>query len=285
MTGGMSPVVRGRRLAAALRRLRLASGRTVEDVALHLECSAAKISRIENNLVTVRIQDARDLLDLYEVDDEERERLLGLVRDARKRAWWFQYADLLEDGFDKFIKFEDEAVDIWVLEARLIPGLLQTESYATSMMTSRRDAPSETADRYVRLRMDRQKVLAQANPPAMHVLLDEAALRRRVAPPDVMAGQYRHLISAAGAPNISVRILPLDVEPQHQAPGFSFQVFGFADPADPRVAFEEVFDGSVFHESAESVGRYMAAFEQACTCTLDDAASVRFLAALAQQTE
>ena len=285
MAGGMSPVVRGRRLAAALRRLRSASGRTVEEVAVHLECSAAKISRIENNLVTVRIQDARDLLDLYGVQGEERERLLALVRDARKRAWWSQYADLIEEGFDKFIVFEDEAVDIRIVEARLIPGLLQTESYAASMMTSRRDVPPETAERYVRLRMDRQKVLSQDAPPTLRVLIDEAALRRRVAPPNVMAEQYRHLIAANGTANISVRILPLNAEPQYQAPGFSFTIFGFADPADPKVAFEEVLDGSVFHENVETVGRYIATFEQACTCTLDDAVSVQFLADLAQQAE
>jgi transcriptional regulator with XRE-family HTH domain len=284
MSDGLSPVIRGRRLASALRRLRLASGRTVEEVALHLECSAAKISRIENNLVTVRIQDARDLLDLYGVQDDERERLLSLVRDARKRAWWFPYADLLAEGFDKFIVFEEEAADIWMLEARLVPGLFQTEQYAAALMGSRRDVRPETVERLVRLRIDRQKVLTRRDPPAMHVLLDEAALRRRVGPSDVMAGQYKRLVSEAGAQNISLRILPLDAEP-HQAPGFSFTVFGFADPADPRIVFEEVLEGTVFHESAEKAGRFMAAFEQARGCAWDEAASVRFLTQLAEQAE
>src|SRR6202453_4917178 len=81
--GGRSPLMRRRRLAAELHRLRAASHRTLEEVADHLECSPAKVSRIENGQVAVRIQDARELLDLYGVDEEQRELLLQLVRQAR----------------------------------------------------------------------------------------------------------------------------------------------------------------------------------------------------------
>src|SRR5258707_8711394 len=85
VTSPVSPVVRGRRLAAILHQLRTASGKTVEEVAVHLECSAAKVSRIENGLVGVRIQDARDLLDLYGITGSQRESILDLVRQARGR--------------------------------------------------------------------------------------------------------------------------------------------------------------------------------------------------------
>ena len=99
MVDTVSPVVRSRRLAAALRRLRLTSGLTIEEVAVQMECSTAKLSRIENALVTVRVQDARELLDLYGVHGSEREDLLELVRQAKGRAWWHAYADLMADGF------------------------------------------------------------------------------------------------------------------------------------------------------------------------------------------
>jgi transcriptional regulator with XRE-family HTH domain len=74
--------MRRRRLAAKLHRLRAASHLTLEDVADHLECSPAKVSRIENGQVAVRIQDARELLDLYDVDEEQREPLLQMVRQV-----------------------------------------------------------------------------------------------------------------------------------------------------------------------------------------------------------
>src|SRR5258707_10165483 len=84
--GGRSPLMRRRRLAAELHRLRVASQLTLEEVAGHLECSPAKISRIENGQVAVRIQDARELLDLYEVDEQRGEQLLQMVRQARGKG-------------------------------------------------------------------------------------------------------------------------------------------------------------------------------------------------------
>jgi transcriptional regulator with XRE-family HTH domain len=277
----VSPVVRGRRLAAALRGLRLASGRTIEEVAVHLECSAAKISRIENGLVNVRIQDARELLDLYGVQSADREDLLDLVRQAKGRGWWHPYADLMADGFDRVIGFEAEATTIRMLDARLIPGLLQTRQYATALMSSRRDVSAATIERLVRLRMERQSVLHRADAPWFHLLLDEAALRRRIGPPSVMRHQYSRLIDEAGTAALTLQVLPLTAEP-HQAPGYSFTIFGFGDPADPEVVFEERLEGTSFEESVETVGRYRVAFEHAASCALDPAASLDFLAEIAE---
>ena len=191
MVEAISPVVRSRRLAAALRGLRVASDRTIEEVAMHLECSAAKVSRIENGLVTVRIQDARDLLDLYGIRGADRESLLDLVRQAKGRGWWHPYIDLMADGFDRVIGFEAEAAVIRMLEARLVPGLLQTRDYATALMSSRRDVPTATVERLVRLRMERQTVLRRDDPPRFHLILDEAALRRRVGTSALMRQQSR----------------------------------------------------------------------------------------------
>lgn len=283
MAERVSPLVRSRRLATALRQLRTSSGRTVEEVAVHLECSAAKVSRMENGLVTVRIQDARDLMDFYGVEGEQREQILELVRQARGRAWWYPYTDLMQDGLDRFMGFEEEAATIWMLEARIVPGLLQTEAYATALSSSRRDTPAEALERIVRFRMLRQQVLTRSDPPRLDLLLDEAALRRRIGSPTLMAEQYRRLVDEAHAERVNLRIIPLDAE-LHQAPGFSFTVFGFADP-DPKVVFEELLEGTVFFETAEKAGRYLTAFEQARATAWNEAASLRFLAELAERCE
>lgn len=284
MAERVSPLVRSRRLAAALRHLRTASGRTVEEVAVYLECSAAKVSRMENGLVTVRIQDARDLLDFYGVAAAEREHILELVRQARGRAWWHPYTDLMAEGFDRYLGFEEEAVAIWTMEARIVPGLLQTEAYITALSSSRRDTSAEALDRLVRLRLLRQQILSRPDAPRLHLLLDEAALRRRIGSPALMAEQHRHLIDAVRTKNVRLRVIPLDAQ-VHQAPGYSFTVFGFADPADPKVVFEELLEGTVFFETAEKAGRYTAAFEQAQAAALTEAASLRFLAELAERCE
>ena len=182
MTGAVSPVVRARRLAALLRQLRAAAGFTVEEVARHLECSAAKVSRIENGLVGVRIQDARELLELYRVPGPRRDEILALVRQARGRGWWFPYADVMPPGYERVVGFEDEAASIWSIESRLVPGLLQTREYAAELFGSRRDVDPAVVERRLELRMERQKVLHREQPVQLRSVLDEAVLRRRSAP-------------------------------------------------------------------------------------------------------
>lgn len=281
MGAGVSPVVRARRLAAELRRLRAQSGRTIEEVAERLECSAAKVSRIENGLVGVRIQDARALLELYGVDGARLGELLELARQARGRGWWLPYADVVAEGYGQVIGLEDEASSIARLETRVVPGLLQTGGYAEALFSAPRDVPPDVVDRRVRLRMERQKILDRADPPRLDAILDEAVLRRRVGGRAVMAGQCARLAELARRPAVSLRVLPLESE-THQAVGFSFTVFGFDDPGDPKVVYEEGFDGVILHQSAELVGRYTAAFEQARGCALGEAESLEFLIGLAE---
>src|SRR5215212_2968594 len=86
-----SPTVRRRELGARLRALRTGAGMTVDDAAARMEVSPAKISRIETGARGVSITDVRFLCDLYQVTAEERDRLLDLTRESKRRSWWQQY--------------------------------------------------------------------------------------------------------------------------------------------------------------------------------------------------
>ena len=87
----VSPTVRRRELGARLRALRTGAGMTVEDAAARMEVSPAKISRIETGARGVSVADVRFLCDLYQVSSEERDRLLNLTRESKRRSWWQQY--------------------------------------------------------------------------------------------------------------------------------------------------------------------------------------------------
>ncbi|GLZ12587.1 transcriptional regulator [Actinomadura sp. NBRC 104425] len=264
-----------RRLAAELHRLRGASGKTLEDVAAHLECSPAKISRIENNQVAVRIQDARELLDLYGVTGDRREELLQMVRQARVKGWWAGYADLLDEATETLLSLEEEAVAIRLYENGVVPPLLQTADYARCCLQSWTDLPLDVVRRRVELCMDRQRILDRADPPELTVVLDEAALRRRVDSGEVMRAQLERLIDDSARPSVTLLVLPFTAGP-HQAMGFPFRVFEF-NGEDPKVAYAEVLDRGHPIESAEEVGRYSAAFQQVQALALPPKESRRFL--------
>jgi transcriptional regulator with XRE-family HTH domain len=280
MVERVSPVVRGRRLAAELRRLRGTAGLTIDQVAARLECSTTKLSRIENGQVSVRIQDARELLDLYAVSGDRREQLLDLVRQARARGWWHAYADLLPSGMETFVGLEDEAHRIQVHNVGLVPGLLQTERYVWEMNAAFTDMPLSLTARYTELHMARQQILSRPNPVLLHLVLDESALRRQVGSADVMAEQYRHLIGAAVRENITIQVLPF-TGGAHQSAAYCYNIASFANPADPKVVYIAMLNNCVYHTDAENVGRYNAAFDQATATALDPAASLRFLEELA----
>ena len=79
-----SLVVQRRRLGIELRRLREAAGLTIEQVAMQLEVSDSKISRIETGRVSTRLRDLHDLLRIYRVNDQQRDSLIQLAREAAK---------------------------------------------------------------------------------------------------------------------------------------------------------------------------------------------------------
>ena len=279
--GGRSPLMRRRRLAAELHRLRAASHLTLEDVADHLECSPAKISRIENGQVAVRIQDARELLDLYDVDEDQRELLLQLVRQARGKGWWSDYADLLDEGDQTLLSLEDEASAILVYETNLIAPLLQSRRYAWELISSRNDSRLDLVERMVNLRMARQHILDRSSAPWLNVVLDEASLRRTVSSRDVMCEQYQLLADTTTRPNVSLRVVLFGAG-AHQAMGFPFQIFEFAAD-DPPLVSVELLNRREILESAEEVGRYRAAFNQVCERALSPEESRNFLMKLVKE--
>ena len=85
-------------LGAHLRRLREAQGVTREDAGWEIRSSESKISRMELGRVGFKERDVADLLTLYGVDDDdERDRLLALARQANTPGWWHRYGDVLPE--------------------------------------------------------------------------------------------------------------------------------------------------------------------------------------------
>ena len=274
-----SPAVGRRRLAQELRRLRSRAGLTIADVAGRLECSAGKISRVENGVVGAQPTDVQAMLDLYGVDGAERCALVELVRMARRRAWWHEYADVVPAQSSRFFGLEDGAATVDQHAGAMIPGLLQTEAYARAVASAPSATRPNDIERRVELRLRRQQLLRRPDPPRVHVLLDEAALHREVGGPEVTAGQLDRLAELAGAPHVTLQVLPYGAG-AYPALGIAFTVFGFADPADGRVAYLEQLAGNTLLESAAEVDVYATAFAESAAAALDPERSTELIRTL-----
>ncbi|ODU06299.1 MAG: hypothetical protein ABS81_05070 [Pseudonocardia sp. SCN 72-86] len=285
-----SPVVGRRRLAVALRRHRLAAGHTIDDVAQHLDCSPAKVSRIETGAVKVSSVDLRAILDLYQVGDAERDSMLALVRQARQRGWWTEFTDVVPPGSATFYGLEDGASVIRQHTTSLVPGLLQTRDYARALIKSGAPVDPGLAERRLALRMRRQQLLTRPDRPRLDVVLDEAVLHRQIGGPAVLAAQLEHLIYATADPATTVQVVEF-AGGAHPAAGASFTVFGFADHPAPQsaaledledaspVVFREQLDANSFLDTPDDVALYIAAWNAARAQAADPHRSIELIAA------
>lgn len=272
-----SPEVGRRQLAHDLRRLRASSGRTIDDVARHLECSAAKVSRMETGAVRVGLSDLRAVLELYGVVGAERDLLLALARQSRLRGWWHEFADVVPPGSETFYGLEHGAATIGQHSTSLVPGLLQTPDYARALVDAAPGVPEPVRRRRVELRLRRGRLLERSRPPELTVVLDEAVLHRRIGGAAVLAGQIAHLLAAAQRPHVRLQVLPFAAG-AHPAAGVSFTVFGFADAGETPVVFREQLDANSFLDRPDDVAGYSAALAEAARVAADPDRSRALLA-------
>ncbi|GLZ12270.1 transcriptional regulator [Actinomadura sp. NBRC 104425] len=282
MSATPRPSVRQQRLAAELRRLRAQSGFTGDEVADRLSWSTAKVSRLENARTGARLSDVEMLLELYGVNGRRRAELIALARDAAQRGWWEDYP-WLDPGYAQLISLETEADAELQWENVVVPGLLQTESYARHVVggwnyLDRRISPQEI-ERRIELRIRRQEVLRRPDPMRLELVLDEAVLHRRVGDAAVMAEQMEHLRRSAELPHISLRILPLDGFHAVMEP--SFTLLEFSDIYDvqfPDIVYSETLTMDYLTDESVSF-RARLAHQQMSEDALDPVESRIHLAA------
>ncbi|HEX8858103.1 MAG TPA: helix-turn-helix transcriptional regulator [Actinomycetes bacterium] len=277
---GPSPTVRRRRLAAELRGLREAKGLTIEQVAQLMEVSSSKISRIETAQVSTRLRDVRDLLDIYEVQDDRRDTLLKIARDARQRTWLDAFSDL---PFAAAADMEGAASSMRLYSALVIPGLLQTPDYARAVIRAIRvDSAQDVIDRMVELRRSRQSILEREDSPAIWVVLDEAVLRRLVGGPEVQRAQLHRLVEVTHLPRVTLQVLPFTAG-AHAGLDGEFTIIGFQEDADQDVVYIENTTSELYLESTAEIRQYSKLFDHLRAKAIDPAHSADFFARVAKE--
>ena len=268
MARGNSPTVRRRRLASELRRLREASQLTIDEVGEKLECSASKISRIETGHVGVTPRDVRDMLELYAIDEDQREALVQLAREARKKGWWHAYNEVFTGSF---VGLESDASSLHTFQALLVPGLLQTDDYMRAVIKAiRPDNREEEVSKRVAGRLTRQKLLTDTNPPEYWAILDEAVLRRTVGGPEIMRAQLHKLIEVSDLPHVTLQVVPFGAG-AHAGMENPFLILGYPEPADPDVVYVENTTTGSYLEEPSDVYRYTLMFDHLRASALNPA--------------
>lgn len=247
-------------LGSQLRKLRESRGIAAKQAAAEIRASESKISRIELGRNAIREIDVLDLLTLYGVGPEEKEQLLGLAEQANRPGWWHRYHDILPEWFQAYVGMEEAARSIRVYEPQFIPGLLQTEEYASAVI-SLGDFPIEEAERHVVLRKERQRRFREGKL-KLWVIVDEVALRRPVAGADIQRAQLRYLREASERPTLTLQVVPYGAGGYAAPTGFS--ILRFAERDLPDVVYVENLTSALYLDKQAEVDRYLLAMERLC---------------------
>jgi transcriptional regulator with XRE-family HTH domain len=251
-----SPTVRRRELGTLLKQLRTQRGWTAEQVCERLRFSPSKMSRLETGHRGASARDINDLCDLYEVADEQRQRLLELASEGKQRAWW----QPLGLPYYDYVGLEAEAASISDFGLGFIPGLLQTADYARAVVEAA--VPKwvpEIVDQRVEGRMTRQQILHGEDPPQFEAVVDESVLHRIVGSRAVMQNQLVRLLELSGLPNVKLRVIPYEAGAL-PAGNNKFIILRFASPDVKDIVFIEGLTSDLYLDDPGDLEIYNTTF-------------------------
>ncbi|MEU2342430.1 helix-turn-helix transcriptional regulator [Streptomyces sp. NPDC013082] len=281
MPTNVNPTVRRRRLGQELRRLREIKGMTAEEVADRLLVSQSKISRLENGRRSISQRDVRDLCGVYEVADHRVvDSLMQMAKDSRQQGWWHAFGDI---PYSVYIGLETDAESLRVYEPQIVPGLLQTRSYAEALITGALpEAPPSDIEKRVNVRARRQdRVNAPEHPLRLWAVIDESALRRLVGGKQVMLAQLEHLVEQSKLPHVTVQVLPFEMG-AHPGINGQYAILEFPDAADSSVVYIEGVTSDLYLEKANDVQRYSVMYEHLRAQALNVDQTREFIGDIAQ---
>ena len=269
-----------RQLGRYLRELRNRERLTVKAAAEKLEWSEAKMWRIETGQTSLRSLDVEAMCRIYGAPADLTEALMGLAKETKARGWWHAYGDVIPEDFDVYIGLEEAASQLTWYESELVPGLLQTEDYARTLIEA--DNPgfdAEEISRRVHVRMARQPLVYRATAPLqLSVVLNEGILRRPVGGPTVMSAQLARLAEVSERPNVSVRVVPFSAGLHGGMLSGPFVILRFplngdGRESEPATVYVDGFTGALYLDKPNEVDRYAQAFDSVWAMALNDSQS------------
>ncbi|EDY57357.1 DNA-binding protein [Streptomyces sviceus ATCC 29083] len=271
------PTARQMRLGLELRRLREAAGLTAVEAAALLGANRVQMSHIESGLVGVSEERVRRLASHYACTDKDFVDALVAMATDRTRGWWEEYRGLLPTSFLDLSELNHHASfrrDVAIL---YVPGLLQTEDYARAVFSAR---VPELTDDELELRV-RHRMAGQEITIPYELVIHESALRIRVSDRAVSRTQLARLLELSGAGNVTVRVLPFDLDGFARAASTMTYVGGPVPKLDTVV--RDVPQGSAFIDSQAQLSAFRTRFRKVEAVSLDPERSRDFINRLTRE--
>jgi len=275
----ISPYVRRLRLGAEVRALRAKAGLTADQLGKRIGRSRADISRLENGHV-VDQADVISILDVLGVDGDRWTQVVTIAREAGEKGWWESHKAMGERQA-MYANLEAGAASIREYQQTFIPGLLQTPEFVRARTAA--DATLEpmagTVEGVLAGRAGRQRMLRRPGGPTYEVIVDEVAVSRLTAPPEVVKKQLYHLATTVNSdPKATLRILPVRaIVEDFTVPRCTFSIYTYPDPGDPDVVAIDTVTSDLILTEPDQVAPYEKLYERLRDAALPAADSLELL--------
>lgn len=266
------------RVAAELKRTREELGLPGETVAAALgpKWSQSKVSRVENARISVSVQDLAVLLDYYGVPQDVRAELLSLTAaDTGMDGAWIVRAGGTPRRQGEVASVESRLARFFQYQAVIVPGQLQSPGYVREVVRRGRFPHPEEI---LRARLARQATLTHDDAPDYVATLDARAFMS--CSDAELPGLVEHVTARAQLPSITVRIIPLNVEPQTVVVA-PFILYEFRERSSPPVVFVESQTADLYMSAQVDVETYHQLFDQLSTEALEPVESLVYLSTVA----
>lgn len=232
---------------------------TVTRTAEELGCGEGKVRHMENGRNVPSKPDLTVMIALYGASSAQHEVLEELRKTATSRGWWSAYR--LPTWLHNYVGLEADSTRIRNFELEVIPGLLQLEPYIREVqMAGPEILENEEVERQVAARVKRQELLSSTPPVTFQTVFSEAALHR-LRGADYAEDQYRHLLTMAGKPNVTISVLPFSKR-LHQSLAGGFTVLDFPSGISSPVAYYDHVAGGQLISDAGQVARLSEVYEE-----------------------
>ncbi|MFF3763002.1 helix-turn-helix domain-containing protein [Streptomyces sp. NPDC001922] len=245
-------------VAARLREIRQDGGLTGSELAARCGWHHAKTSRIENGRTSPSAQDIRLWCGACGAEDQTDD---VVAQSRTAESLYVEWRRKIRAGLRQLQKsyvplFQSTRL-FRVYSGSLVPGLLQTEGYASALLSSITgllDIPDEVEDA-VAARLERSRIIHE--PGRRFVLLvEEAVLRYQVGDADAMAAQLGHLLAVGALPSVSLGVIPFATSSRPVCPQETFHMY------DDTLVSVELLSAQVRITQPAEIALYSKAFEQ-----------------------
>ncbi|MBF6135800.1 helix-turn-helix transcriptional regulator [Nocardia otitidiscaviarum] len=274
----VSPTVARWELVLRLRELREQHGFDSATFAKRVGFTPANWSHVEKGRRVLTVNTIGPVLELLEVEGEEREELLALLAASKERGWWAKSSALIGTELQRYYGMEYGAEAIRSYDSLVIPGLLQTEEYARALISADVMIRPVQVEQLVAVRMRRQQRLSEDDRPEVTAVVGEATLRQQIGGPKVLRGQLEHLARLLDDNDaVTVRVIPFTATAGAVLGGSSFHLLDFTAAALPTFGWVEsaVFGGAV--DDPDQVRDLSFAYVRALDQSLDRAESLEMI--------